>query len=212
MSKTESEKAAEQRAGATKTGPGAQAAPEDLRTDEQKEQDRRALINAPPEVQAVAERLGGQVPRSAPKGGEGVNAILTDSPNPELEPPVPPQLYRHAPVAPGEEERERWGGTRPTAEELEKATEVEVRTVDPKSAGFYVAGIKVERFAQRAPIAGVLRRGASHLAALASDPRIEVRIPSSASSTPVAGGGTSAVRQTDPKAALSAAGTKPEQK
>lgn len=152
----------------------AAAAPE--QTAEQKEAQKRALQTAPAFVREQAERTGGEVPRAAPKAGEGTNPDLTTTEHPELEPPVPPTEYRAAPPAPGTEERAKWSGGRPTIEDLEDADYVEVRTVDPASAGFFVAGIRVDRFGVRAPLLPIRKRGEAHLSMLATDPRVEVRI------------------------------------
>lgn len=149
----------------------------DGQTEEQLEAQRRALETAPAEIQAQADRLGGQVPRAAPKAGEGQNPDATKSAFPELEPPVPPTEFRAAPVAPGEEEREAWPASdRPNLAALEAADEVEVRTTDPKSAPFYVAGVRVDRFGVKAKLAPIIARGRSHVAMLAEDPRVEVRL------------------------------------
>lgn len=154
--------------------------PQDDETPEQKEAQRLALSTAPAEIKEQAERLGGQVPRAAPKGGEGVNPDATRTEFPELQPPIPPTEFRAAPVAPGDEEREKWSGARPTIKELEDADVVEVRTLDPKSAPFFVAGIRVDRFGVKANLAPIIARGKSHVAMLANDLRIEVRIADSA--------------------------------
>lgn len=136
----------------------------------------------PEHVKAAAEKLGGDVPRAAPKGHEGPPAKLApneDDPNravPELEPALPPTEYRAAPYATTPKERDAWdAGARPSREDLETATTVEIRTTDPRSAGIYIAGIMVKPEPQKLAVETVRARGISHLAQLATDPRIEVR-------------------------------------
>jgi hypothetical protein len=127
------------------------------------------------DIDAVKQRLG-EVPRSAPKAGEGANPIQTEPAHPELEPPPAPVDLRVAPSAPGAVERPSLSGTRPTLKELQEARAVRAQTVDELSGGLYVAGEFITRTPREIPLAQVIARGPGHVAALASDPRIEVEL------------------------------------
>lgn len=131
------------------------------------------LETASQAVKDAAARSGGEVPMAAPKGGEGTNTIAFEAPIPALEPPPSPVEYRVAPIAPEQIERASLG-TRPTLEALQSAERVRVQTVDPRSAGIYVAGVWVGREPTEVNLAEVKARGPAHLAALQSDLRIEV--------------------------------------
>lgn len=65
---------------------------------------------------------------------------------------------------------------RPSLEELEQATYVRVRTVDPNSAGFYVAGELVTPESRLVAVDRIRERGKTHLRALATRDDIEVQI------------------------------------
>ncbi len=134
----------------------------------------------PQHVRDAADKLGGEVPTAAPKGHEGPPAKLAPSDQDraiaELEPAKPPSEYRAAPYDTEPTERDAWdANARPTAADLADLTTVRIRTRDPRSAGIYIAGIMVKPEAQELSVETVRARGQSHLAQLATDPRIEVQ-------------------------------------
>lgn len=136
------------------------------------------LAGAPQHVKDAAARMGGSVPRAAPKGGEGTLGRAVESPYPELEPPTPPAEFRAAPTAPGDApEREAWDGGGVKLADLEAAGAViQVRTRDPRSAGVYAGGVRVLPEAHDVQVDLVRARSAGHLAQLLADPSVEVRV------------------------------------
>lgn len=162
-------------------------APKDAQQEGQKPENEaprkltEAELSALPEyVQDAARRQGGAVPMAAPKGGEGELGAAKqplDEAYPELQPPVAPTEYRAAPTAPSARaQREKWG-ERPTADDVEGAGKVvRVRSVDPNSAGFYVGGVRVSRDTTEVAVDEVRARSDAHLAALLTDPRIELQL------------------------------------
>jgi hypothetical protein len=129
------------------------------------------------DIEAASEQSGGEEPpRAAPKGGEGTNEPARQVEHPELEPPVPPTEYRVAPSAPGELEREEFEGTRPTFDEVKQAGIVLAQTTDKKSAGVYVGGVFVTSTPVEVDVESVLARGASHLRALITDLRVQLKV------------------------------------
>jgi hypothetical protein len=133
------------------------------------------LAGKDPEFIKANEAILAQPVRAAPKGGEGSNPAPAAAKFPELEPPPPPEEYRVAPVTPEDIVREKFG-ERPNVEALRKAVHVRARTLDPLSAGVYVANEFIDRLGRVIPISQVTLRGEAHLAALATDPRIEVEL------------------------------------
>jgi hypothetical protein len=117
-------------------------------------------------------------PLTAPKANESTGVASTTSPeirHPELESPVAPADVFEAPPSLDQEQREPWGD-RPTYEQLLTAEVVQVRTVDERSVGIYVAGIKVLSRPTDVLVQSVRDRSDSHLRALASEPAIEVKL------------------------------------
>jgi hypothetical protein len=127
------------------------------------------------DIEAAAARSGGLAPRSAPKGGEGVNPAARLVRHPELEPPPGPGELRVAPSAASEVEREDWGEA-PTLADLKDAHRIEVRTTDELSVGVFSAGVQVLRDPREVLVASIQDRGAQYLGALLSDPQVQVRI------------------------------------
>lgn len=74
------------------------------------------------------------------------------------------------------EEREEWGGARPTLEQLDKAGTILVRTADPNLKRTYVSGMQFTPIAREVSVEYVKSISKTHLAPFASDPSIEVKI------------------------------------
>jgi len=128
------------------------------------------------DVQQTEQQIdSGEAPRAAPKAGEGANVPPREVEHPELEPPVPPTEYRVAPTAPGDFEREEFGD-RPSLEEIEKAQVIVVQTVDKNSGGVVVGGVVVTPRPQEVIVQTLLNRTRQHLLAIATDPRIQVKL------------------------------------
>lgn len=132
---------------------------------------------SPADIEAATAQLEtSEPPRAAPKGGEGVNAAVREVEHPELEPPVPPPEYRVAPSAPDELERDEFEGDRPTFDQAKESGKLLVQTTDKKSAGIYVGGIYVTPTPVEVDVEAVLARSPSHLRALLTDIRVQLKL------------------------------------
>ncbi len=138
----------------------------------------QSLEQAPQAVKDAADKMGGEVPMAAPKGGEGVRVPPYESKVPELEPPPAPTEYRVAPAAPSELPERAGYGDKPKAEDLDVGARLRVRTVDPAAAPVYSGGVYVTRDGVELAVAEVRGRSEAHLAQLLADPRIEVELVS----------------------------------
>lgn len=144
--------------------------------ERQKERDKADLEDAPEYVRQTAERLGGDAPRAAPKATDGVRTGGDSTATaPELAPAPPPAEFRAAPTHPGDRaERESWPDAAVSLEDAEKDGQVRVRTRDANSAGLHVGSVFVTATGGLVDVAQVRLRGAEHLRALLTDPRIQV--------------------------------------
>lgn len=144
--------------------------------ERQQARDAADLASAPQHVRDVAERLGGDVPRAAPKAGEGLRTTGTAlaPAAPELEPAPPPAEFRAAPTSPGASERASWPSGGVSFEASQQLEQVRVRTKDPASAGIFVGSVHATRDGAVVNLSEVRARGEEHVRALLSDPRIEV--------------------------------------
>jgi hypothetical protein len=87
-----------------------------------------------------------------------------------------PPSVQGAPVLIDPEDRESWGGPRPSFNALKEAESFRARTKDPRSAGLYSAGTRITPQGVNLTASGMLARGEVYLRTLVADEDIELKI------------------------------------